>query len=197
MFEPRFSKRAKAFYSHPNHHLVEGNVLQSTWQLAINTVAICAGNVSTSNPKMKLMFPSTEDMPASAMRPILAGRAGPNFIFPQYHLTMARRWSPSVAQGRWEPVFPQFSNIFGYLRDFQDPVFQWFPMFFPCFPWKPKAPENLVDSMRDSRPMGWWALNRAWETGRLTVPGMWFSAEGSWQNMWWVGEEWSNFNEFS
>lgn len=34
-----------------------------------------------------------------------------------------------------------------------------------------EAPENLVDSMRDSRPMGWWALNRAWETGRLTATG--------------------------
>jgi len=34
-----------------------------------------------------------------------------------------------------------------------------------------EAPENLVDGMRDQRPTGWWALNRGWETGRLTVSG--------------------------
>lgn len=35
-----------------------------------------------------------------------------------------------------------------------------------------EAPENLVDSMRDQRPSGWWALNRGWELGHLTVEGV-------------------------
>ncbi|CAJ1382652.1 unnamed protein product [Effrenium voratum] len=34
-----------------------------------------------------------------------------------------------------------------------------------------EVPENLVDGMRDDRPSGWWALNRSWETGKLTVAG--------------------------
>ena len=50
-----------------------------------------------------------------------------------------------------------------------------------------QAPENLVDGMRDQRPTGWWALNRGWETGRLTAP--WLSpfranGKGEWGGKW-------------
>lgn len=33
------------------------------------------------------------------------------------------------------------------------------------------VPENLVDGMREDRPTGWWAFDRAWELGNLTVAG--------------------------
>ena len=40
-----------------------------------------------------------------------------------------------------------------------------------------EVPENLVDGMRDDRPSGWWALNRSWETGKLTAA--WHAAQAT------------------
>ena len=128
---------------------------------------------------------STEDMPALAMRPT----QGPRTFLSHIISWRWRRCLPSSKMGASVKLqcsnAPTSSALLGsslrsskIIQDHPRSSKIWFPQ---CFPISLKAPENLVDSMRDSRPVGWWALNRAWETGRLTVPGMFLRPKGSWQ----------------